>query len=164
MAGIRIPCSTFIIYHCILHSISTLTYLLPVHLSHRLHTTMMKLRSHFEDTTRTGISCMLLASVGAFLFVRFPPSSSCMQTCCVRLRLTWRFLTKGFDNGWWATLLGAQTFLRHYGSCHIADGVETCDLLTSQQSAGSAVQSAGMSSFSPYQDPARRSESPDVHS
>lgn len=36
---------------------------------------------------------------------------------------------------------GAETFLRHYGT----DGVETCNLSTGQLSAGSAVQSAGMS-------------------
>ncbi|CAG9980926.1 unnamed protein product [Clonostachys byssicola] len=79
---------------------------------------MGKLGDYLEGTTRTGLGCMLLASVGAFLF--------------------------GFDNGWWGTILGADTFLRHYGSCKTTDGVETCNLSTGQLSAGSAVQSAGM--------------------
>ncbi|KAH8896077.1 general substrate transporter, partial [Thozetella sp. PMI_491] len=50
----------------------------------------------------------------------------------------------GIDNGWWSTLLGADTFLRAYGSCVTEDGVETCGLSASKQSAGSSVQSAGI--------------------
>jgi SP family sugar:H+ symporter-like MFS transporter len=38
----------------------------------------------------------------------------------------------GFDNGWWGTVLGEQT---------------SCNLSTSQQSAGSGVQSAGVSEY-----------------
>ncbi|EXJ94406.1 hypothetical protein A1O1_02800 [Capronia coronata CBS 617.96] len=51
---------------------------------------------------------------------------------------------QGLDNGWWSTLLGSQTFLRDYGSCAIVDGVKTCNLSTSKQSAGSSVQSGGI--------------------
>ncbi|OAG02362.1 general substrate transporter [Paraphaeosphaeria sporulosa] len=62
---------------------------------------------------------MALASVGGFLF--------------------------GFDNGWWGTILGSQKFLHDYGSCAIVEGVEICNLSTSQKSAGSSVQSGGIS-------------------
>ncbi|KAL2695015.1 hypothetical protein AAEP93_007411, partial [Penicillium crustosum] len=50
----------------------------------------------------------------------------------------------GIDNGWWGTLLGAEEFLRTYGSCETVNGVHLCSLSTAQQSAGSSVQSAGI--------------------
>ena len=56
---------------------------------------------------------------------------------------------QGFDNGWWGTILGSAKFLKDYGSCVVVDGVETCNLSTSQLSAGSAVQSAGISECIP---------------
>ncbi|KAI9147017.1 Major facilitator-type transporter ecdD [Paramyrothecium foliicola] len=71
-----------------------------------------------EDTTATGIWCMILACAGAVLF--------------------------GFDNGWWGTIQGAEAFLRDFGTCEVIDGVETCDISTAQRSAGSSVQSAGI--------------------
>ncbi|KAF2996512.1 hypothetical protein E8E13_005972 [Curvularia kusanoi] len=49
-----------------------------------------------RGTTPTGVLCMALASAGAFLF--------------------------GFDNGWWGTILGSQTFLSEYGSCSTVNG------------------------------------------
>lgn len=67
---------------------------------------------------------MLLASVGAFLF--------------------------GFDNGWWGTILGSQRFLEDYGSCVMVEGVKTCNLSTAQLSAGSSVQSGGISETSSF--------------
>jgi SP family sugar:H+ symporter-like MFS transporter len=74
---------------------------------------------YLQGTTPTGIGCMFVASVGAFLF--------------------------GFDNGWWGTILGSQRFLSDYGSCVEVDGVSTCSLSTAQLSAGSSVQSGGIS-------------------
>jgi hypothetical protein len=74
---------------------------------------------YLQGTTPTGTGCMFLASVGAFLF--------------------------GFDNGWWGTILGSQRFLSDYGSCIDVDGVSTCNLTTAQLSAGSSVQSGGIS-------------------
>ncbi|KAL5116592.1 hypothetical protein ACEQ8H_005470 [Pleosporales sp. CAS-2024a] len=74
--------------------------------------------SHLKGTTATGTACMLIASVGAFLF--------------------------GFDNGWWGTILGSQRFLADYGSCALVKGVETCHLSTAQVASGTAVQSGGI--------------------
>jgi hypothetical protein len=74
---------------------------------------------YLKGTTPTGTGCMFLASVGAFLF--------------------------GFDNGWWGTILGSQRFLSDYGSCVDIEGVRTCNLSTAQLSAGSSVQSGGIS-------------------
>jgi hypothetical protein len=76
---------------------------------------------YLQGTTPTGTGCMFLASVGAFLF--------------------------GFDNGWWGTILGSQRFLSDYGSCIDVDGVSTCNLTTAQLSAGSSVQSGGISEY-----------------
>ncbi|KAJ5419425.1 uncharacterized protein N7487_002975 [Penicillium crustosum] len=73
---------------------------------------------YLAGTTVTGFFCMGLASAGALLF--------------------------GIDNGWWGTLLGAEEFLRTYGSCETVNGVHLCSLSTAQQSAGSSVQSAGI--------------------
>ena len=53
--------------------------------------------------------------------------------------------SQGFDNGWWGTILGSQTFLSEYGSCSNVDGTRTCNLSTAQLSAGSSVQSGGIS-------------------
>jgi SP family sugar:H+ symporter-like MFS transporter len=77
---------------------------------------------YLHGTTPTGTGCMFLASVGAFLF--------------------------GFDNGWWGTILGSQRFLSDYGSCVDVAGVSTCNLSTPQLSAGSSVQSGGISKSS----------------
>ncbi|KAH4034030.1 hypothetical protein HBI70_130670 [Parastagonospora nodorum] len=74
--------------------------------------------TYLHGTTPTGAGCMLLASVGAFLF--------------------------GFDNGWWGTILGSERFLEDYGSCATVEGVKTCNLSTAQLSAGSSVQSGGI--------------------
>jgi hypothetical protein len=52
---------------------------------------------------------------------------------------------QGFDNGWWGTILGSPRFLKDYGSCAMVEGVEVCNLTTPQLSAGSSVQSAGIS-------------------
>lgn len=52
---------------------------------------------------------------------------------------------QGFDNGWWGTILGSPRFLKDYGSCAMVEGVEVCNLSTPQLSAGSSVQSAGIS-------------------
>jgi len=52
---------------------------------------------------------------------------------------------QGFDNGWWGTILGSPRFLKDYGSCSMVEGVEVCNLSTPQLSAGSSVQSAGIS-------------------
>lgn len=58
---------------------------------------------------------------------------------------------QGFDNGWWGTILGSPRFLKDYGSCAMVDGVEVCNLTTPQLSAGSSVQSAGISTSTiPY--------------
>ncbi|RSL93554.1 hypothetical protein CDV31_014654 [Fusarium ambrosium] len=70
---------------------------------------------YLKDTTSTGLGCMFLVSVGAFLF--------------------------GFDNGWWGTIQGADAFNRAYGSCQ---GIHSCSLSTSQKAAGSSVQSGGV--------------------
>ncbi|WRT68121.1 uncharacterized protein IL334_005096 [Kwoniella shivajii] len=50
----------------------------------------------------------------------------------------------GFDNGWWGTVLGEQAFLCDYGATIMVKGVPTCNLTTSQQSAGTGVGSAGI--------------------
>jgi hypothetical protein len=52
---------------------------------------------------------------------------------------------QGFDNGWWGTILGSPRFLKDYGSCAMVEGAEVCNLSTPQLSAGSSVQSAGIS-------------------
>jgi hypothetical protein len=80
---------------------------------------------------------MLLASVGAFLFVG-------ALTCTPSIYILTRD-DQGFDNGWWGTILGSQRFLSDYGSCTDIDGVQTCNLSAAQLSAGSSVQSAGIS-------------------
>ncbi|ORY35328.1 general substrate transporter [Naematelia encephala] len=74
--------------------------------------------SIYDGITRRGYVVMVLASIGAILF--------------------------GFDNGWWSTVLGETTFLCDYGQTDIVDGVSTCSLSTSKQSAGSGVGSAGV--------------------
>ncbi|CAH0040012.1 unnamed protein product [Clonostachys rhizophaga] len=73
---------------------------------------------YLKTTTATGLGCMFLVSMGAFLF--------------------------GFDNGWWGTIQGAEAFLRAFGSCSLVDGVETCNISTPQKDAGSSVQSGGI--------------------
>lgn len=55
---------------------------------------------------------------------------------------------QGFDNGWWGTILGSPKFLKDYGSCSMVEGVEVCNLSTPQLSAGSSVQSGGISKYS----------------
>jgi hypothetical protein len=77
--------------------------------------------SFLKGITPRGYLVMVLASFGALLF--------------------------GFDNGWWGTVLGEQTFLCDYGGEVTVKGVTTCSLSTSQQSAGSGVQSAGVSEY-----------------
>ena len=87
--------------------------------------------------SRQSLTCMLLASFGAVLFVSRPRA-----TCQPRSHTD----MQGFDNGWWDTILGSPTFLRDYGSCGAeVQGVSTCNLSTAQLSAGSSVQSAGIS-------------------
>ncbi|KFY87336.1 hypothetical protein V498_07207 [Pseudogymnoascus sp. VKM F-4517 (FW-2822)] len=73
---------------------------------------------YFQETTPTSLWCMCLASIGAFLF--------------------------GFDNGWWGTIQGVEPFLRDYGTCQIVNGIQTCNISTSQRAAGSSVQSGGI--------------------
>uniref|UniRef100_A0A8H7K6Y4 Major facilitator superfamily (MFS) profile domain-containing protein n=1 Tax=Bionectria ochroleuca TaxID=29856 RepID=A0A8H7K6Y4_BIOOC len=73
---------------------------------------------YLKTTTATGLGCMFLVSMGAFLF--------------------------GFDNGWWGTIQGAEAFLRAFGSCSLVGGVETCNISTPQKAAGSSVQSGGI--------------------
>ena len=89
-----------------------------------------------RGTTPTGILCMILASAGAFLFV------SLSGAWPGRMTLN---CNQGFDNGWWGTILGSQTFLSEFGSCSNINGSQTCRLSTSQLSAGSSVQSGGIS-------------------
>ncbi|OCF60811.1 hypothetical protein L486_00451 [Kwoniella mangroviensis CBS 10435] len=72
----------------------------------------------YEGITPRGALVMFFASLGGLLF--------------------------GFDNGWWGTVLGEQAFLCDYGASATVDGVETCNLTTSQQSAGTGVGSAGI--------------------
>ena len=92
---------------------------------------------YLKDTTFTGLGCMILVSLGAFLFV----SSGTLKL--------WEddglSSQQGFDNGWWGTIQGANTFGREYGGRLIIDGVFTCTLNTSQKAAGSSVQSGGIS-------------------
>jgi hypothetical protein len=92
------------------------------------------MKNPFADLTQQAIFCMFLASIGAVLFVRpsHIPSSGYTNI-------------KGFDNGWWGTILGSPKFLHDYGSCEMVAGAEVCNLSTSQLSAGSSVQSAGIS-------------------
>jgi hypothetical protein len=90
---------------------------------------------YLRGTTPIGTLCMILASAGAFLFV-----SNVSPPLCHILNNS-----QGFDNGWWGTILGSQTFLSEYGSCSNDDGGRTCNLSTAQLSAGSSVQSGGIS-------------------
>ena len=92
---------------------------------------------YLKDTTLTGLGCMILVSLGAFLFV----SPGYYGT-------TTAYSEQGFDNGWWGTIQGANTFGREYGSCMTIDGIFTCTLSTSQKAAGSSVQSGGISTYS----------------
>jgi len=89
---------------------------------------------HLQGITKHGVACMLLASIGAILFVGHPGP---------RVRDVADL--QGFDNGWWGTILGSPRFLKDYGSCTMVQGVEVCNLTTPQLSAGSSVQSAGIS-------------------
>ncbi|KAL2866576.1 general substrate transporter [Aspergillus lucknowensis] len=73
---------------------------------------------HLKETTPTGLGCMCLVSIGAFLF--------------------------GFDNGWWGTIQGAEAFLQAFGHCETAGDSSSCSLTASQASAGSSVQSAAI--------------------
>ena len=92
---------------------------------------------YLKDTTLTGLGCMILVSLGAFLFV----SPGYYGT-------TTAYSEQGFDNGWWGTIQGANTFGREYGSCMTIDGIFTCTISTSQKAAGSSVQSGGISKCS----------------
>ncbi|WWC62250.1 uncharacterized protein I303_104846 [Kwoniella dejecticola CBS 10117] len=72
----------------------------------------------YQGITPRGALVMVFASLGGLLF--------------------------GFDNGWWGTVLGETAFLCDYGETIMVKGVETCNLSTSQQSAGTGVGSAGI--------------------
>ncbi|KAL7418360.1 hypothetical protein Q5752_006818 [Cryptotrichosporon argae] len=74
--------------------------------------------SIYKGITPKGYFVMVFASIGGILY--------------------------GFDNGWWGTVLGETTFLCDYGSVTYTDGVKSCAMSTSKQSAGSGVGPAGI--------------------
>ena len=99
--------------------------------------------AYITGLTRRGVLVMFLASLGAILFV----SSISMESVSLIVSSDLLTMLQGFDNGWWGTILGSSFFLCYYGHSTTIGGVGGCNLSTPEVSAGSGVQSGGISKF-----------------